>query len=239
MLGLWARPVDNLRISFDIELLSADNAFTRVSPRQWQRYKVRSSYRPLNWMSFGAAVNILESRNNVFQINNKQHNRTYGFSAAFEPNERFSFDIGYDYNDIFSTIFICYPVSPNTAGLPPCLAGPGLFGDTSIYKNRAHFGQFNLMWKPIKRVTTNLGYSVASTSGNTLIIDPNAPPGPLAYNFHKPYAGFIVDLYRGLSWRAQWNYYGYNEKEQLGLVDPTGPRDFRGNMVTLAVRYAF
>ena len=67
----------------------------------------------------------------------------------------------------------------------------------------------------------------------------NPPTGTLAYNFHKPYAGLIVDLYWGLSWRAQGNYYAYNEKEQLGLVDPTGPRDFRGNMVTLAVRYAF
>ncbi len=240
LFGIWARPIDELRVSFDMELLSADNAFTRISPRQWQRYKVRSSYRPVNWMSFGAVVNILESRNNVFQVNNKQHNRTYGFSAAFEPSESFAFDVSYDYNDVFSTIFICYPVSPNTAGLPPCLAGPGLFGDTSIYKNRAHFGQFSLVWKPIKRVTTNLGYSVTSTSGNTLIINPNAPLGLLAYNFHKPYAGFVVELYKGLSWRAQWNYYGYNEKESLlPVVDFTGPRDFRGNMVTIAVRYAF
>ena len=49
-----------------------------------------------------------------------------------------------------------------------------------------------------------------------------------------------MELYKGLRWRAQWNYYGYNEKESLlPVVDFTGPRDFRGNMVTLALRYAF
>ncbi len=240
LLGIWARPVNGLRISFDMELLSADNAFTRISPRQWQRYKLRATYKPLNWMSFGAAVNILESRNNVTSINNLQHNRTYGFSAAFEPNERFSFDIGYDYNDIFSQILVCYVSSTAPSGLSKCPGSTVLLQQVSLYNNKAHFGYFNAMWKPFRRLTTNVGYAITSTAGNTLILNPNAPTGPLAYNFHKPYAGLAVELYKGLSWRAQWNYYGYNEKESLlPVVDFTGPRDFRGNMVTLAVRYAF
>ncbi len=237
--GIWARPTDALRLSLDLELMAADNSFNRISPRQLQHYKVRATYKPMSWASFGASVNILENRNNAFQVNNKQHNRAYGFSAVVEPNEKWGFDLGYDYNDVFSTTFICYPVSPNTAGLPPCIAGPGLFGDTSIYKNRAHYGYFNAMWKPIKRLTTNVGYAITSTAGSTLIINPNAPVGPLAYNFHRPYVGFVIDLYKGLSWKGSWAYYGYNEKEQLGPLDFTGPRDFRGNMVTIAIRYAF
>jgi len=46
-------------------------------------------------------------------------------------------------------------------------------------------------------------------------------------------------LFNGLTRKEQWNHYGDNEKESLLPVDFTGPRDFRGNMVTLAVRYAF
>ncbi len=238
--GIWARPVDPLRVSFDLELMSADNSFTRISPRQLQHYKVRATYKPVSWASFGASVNVLENRNNVFQVDNKQHNRAYGFSAVVEPNGKWGFDLGYDYNDVFSTTFICYPVSLNTAGLPPCVpAVAGLFGDTSIYKNRAHYGYFSLTLKPIKRLTTNLGYAITSTAGSTLIINPNAPVGPLAYNYHRPYAGFAFQLYKGLFWKANWAYYGYNEKEQLVPADFTGPRDFRGNLVTIAVRYAF
>ncbi len=237
--GIWARPTDALRLTFDLELMSADNSFNRISPRQLQHYKARATYKPMRWASFGASVNVLENRNTAFQVNNKQHNRAYGFSAVVEPNRKWGFDLGYDYSDVFSTTFICYPVSPNTAGLPPCIAGTGLFGDTSIYKNRAHYGYFNLTLKPIRRLTTNLGYAITSTAGSTLIINPNAPVGPLAYNYHRPYAGFLLDLYKGLSWKGSWAYYGYNEKEQAVPVDITGPRDFRGNMVTIAIRYAF
>jgi hypothetical protein len=239
LFGIWTRPLNALRISFDLELMSADNTLTRISPRQLQHYKIRATYKPVSWGSFGASVNILENRNNAFQINNKQHNRAYGFSAVIEPSEKWGLDLGYDYSDIFSTTFICYPVSPNTAGLPACFAGPGLFGDASIYENRAHYSYFNVTVKPIKRLTTNLGYAITSTAGSTLISNPNAPTGPLAYNFHRPYAGFALELYKSLFWKANWAYYGYNEKQQLVPVDFTGPRDFRGNLVSLSLRYAF
>lgn len=238
--GVWARPIDALRISFDLELMSADNSFNRISPRQLQHYKTRVTYKPISWASIGGTVNILENRNNVFQVNNKQHNRAYGFSTVLEPNEKWALDLGYDYNDVFSTTFICYPVIPNTAGLPACVVAAGLFGNTSIYKNRANYGYFNVTVKPIRRLTTNLGYAVTSTAGSTLIINPNAPVGPLAYNYHRPYAGFALEVYNGLFWKVNWAYYGYNEKESaVPVVDFTGPRDFRGNMVTIAVRYAF
>ena len=44
--GLWARPIQNLRLSYDQEILYADNTFTRVSPRQSQHYKFRGSTSP-------------------------------------------------------------------------------------------------------------------------------------------------------------------------------------------------
>jgi hypothetical protein len=243
LFGIWTRPTDALRLSFDMELMSADNTLTRISPRQLQHYKVRATYKPVSWASFGASVNILENRDNVSEIFNKQHNRIYGFSAMFEPNERFAFDIGYDYNDIFSTTNICYSLGfgPLPRGSTPCPSGevPAPISAISLYTNKSHFGYFNLMWKPIKRLTTHVGYAITSTAGSTLILNPNAPVGPLAYNYHKPYAGFALELYRGLFWKVNWAYYGYNEKEQLLQPDSTGPRDFRGNMVTVAVRYAF
>src|SRR5713101_5819050 len=89
------------------------------------------------------------------------------------------------------------------------------------------------------RVTANLGYAITSNTGSTLILNPNTPPGSLSFNYHRPYGGLAVDLAKGLTWKANWAFYSYNEREQLVPLDPTGPRDFRGNMVTLALRYAF
>jgi len=239
LVSIWFRPIDELRISVDTEILSADNAFTRISPRNLQHYKVRARYRPVNWASFGAVVNILENRNNVSQINNLQHNRSYGFDLALEPNNRFSFDIGYEYNDIFSTILVCFVSSSSPPGLSKCPGSTVLLAQNSVYTNKAHYGYVDLMWKPFKRVTANLGYATTSNTGSTLILNPNTPPGSLSFNYHRPYGGLAVNLAKGLTWKTSWAFYGYYEREQLVPLDPTGPRDFRGNMVTLALRYAF
>lgn len=236
LLGLSARPMEGLRLSFDLELMSADRAFTRISPRQMQRYKIRGSYEPVYWAHLGLSINILEKRNNVVEIFHKQHNRSYGFSAQLEPNDKFGFEMGYDLNDIFSQINICFTGSLRPPGTSPCPTSLALLQQISVYDNTAHFGHFGLTWRPLRRVTTNLGYAVTSAEGSTLILNPNAPPGPLRFEYHKPYAGLAVDLVKGLTWKVSWGYYGYNES---GAADPTGSRDFRGNLVTVALRHGF
>ncbi len=88
LLGVWARPIDAWRVNFDMELASADNSFTRISPRQWQEYRLRTTYKVANWVNLSGSVNVLEKRNNVSEINNLQHNRLYGWTAMFEPSDR-------------------------------------------------------------------------------------------------------------------------------------------------------
>ena len=76
---------------------------------------------------------------------------------------------------------------------------------------------------------------MTSTSGNTLILNPIAPTGPLAFNYHLPTASLAVQINKNLTYKTGWNYYDYNEKSDPG---PTLPRDFRGNMFTLSLRYS-
>ncbi len=76
---------------------------------------------------------------------------------------------------------------------------------------------------------------MTSTAGNTLILNPIAPTGPLSYNYHLPTASLAIELSKRLTYRTGWNYYDYNEKS---LPGPTLPRDFRGNVLTLSMRYA-
>jgi len=109
--------------------------------------------------------------------------------------------------------------------------------DSSVYDNKINFGYFNIMFKPVKRVTANLGYNLTSTSGNTLILNPiQNTLGPLAFNFHKPSASVDVDLVKGVTWRTAWGYYDYNEKSDPGLLRL---RDFHSNSASLSLRYAF
>jgi hypothetical protein len=237
LFGLWARPSDALRLSFDLELLSADNAPTRITPLNLQRYKARGTYKPKDWLNLSGTVNILESRNNVPDVFHREHNRNYGFGLTMIPKERYALEFGYNYNDVFSTTNVCFTVG-NTPppGSTLCGTAPFILAP-SIYTSKIHFGYASFMFKPMKRVTTSLGYSLVSTSGNTLIINPTQQTlGPLAFNWHRPNATVSVALVKGLSWNTSWGYYGYNEKSLPGEV---GARDFRGNNATVSLKYEF
>ncbi len=157
LFGFWARPVDAWRVNFDTGRAGADNSFTRISPRQWQEYRARTTYKLTSWANLSGSINILEKRNNVSEVNNLQHNRLYGWSATFEPSERISLELGYDYSDDYSEILVCFVSSTAPAGIAKCPGSTVLSEDPSIYTNKSHYGYFDVMWKPIRRLTTHLG----------------------------------------------------------------------------------
>jgi hypothetical protein len=239
LFGIWTRPVTNWRISFDTELMSADNSYTRISPRQTQEYRLRSTYKPMTWMSLSGSATIWEARNNVSQINNLQHSRFYGFSATFQPRESFGLELGYDYNDVFSRILICYTSAAAPAGLDKC-PGSNLVQRLSTYTNNSHFGHFDINWQPVRHLTTRFGANLTGSSGSVLIISPNAPSGPLDSKFVQPYAGFDYKFNKNWTGKAYWGYHGYHEDADPGVVqDIFSPRNFHANLVTLSLRYAF
>lgn len=239
LFGIWARPLDGWRVNFDMELASADNSYTRISPRQWQEYRLRTTYRVASWVSLSGSVNVLEKRNDVSEINNLQHNRMYGWSAIFDPSERVSLEVGYDYSDDFSQILVCFVSSTAPAGIAKCPGSTVLSEDLSIYTNKSHYGYFDVMWKPVRRLTTHLGYNVTSTTGSALFLNPNAPSGPLNSNYHRPYGGFDYAFAERWTGKAYWGYYGYHEDPSAVAQDLFAPRNFRGNLITLSMRYAF
>src|SRR5207237_314575 len=59
--GIWVKPLPAWRISFDTELMSADNSFTRISPRQSQEYRVRSTYKPAPWLNLSGSITTWEA----------------------------------------------------------------------------------------------------------------------------------------------------------------------------------
>lgn len=234
LFGLMLLPWDKFQVTYDMELMYADNAFTRISPRQLQQYRLRLMYKPVDWANLSATINIRENRNNTLDIGNLQHNRTYALSVVFTPRKDLAFDASWSYNDVFSATNICFVANPPPPGSSSC--GAPFLTDVSVYGQTVHFLSANLMWKPVKRVTTELGYTGTFASGDTLILNPLAPLGPLTYHYHLPTAGVRVELAPRWSLSGGWNYYGYNEKGDSG---PTLPRDFRGNVFTTGVKYAF
>ena len=232
--GFAARPTDAFRISFDTEIFYADKTFTRITPRHLQQYKLRSTYQPKDWLNFGLSVNIRENRNDTANIGNLQHDRSYAFTTTIAPvNATWGLDLSYDYNDIFSQTNICFVATPSPPTALSC--GAPFLSGISTYKNRSHYGAGSIYFRPINRLTTAVGYTVTSTAGSTLILNPNAPTGPLSFNYHLPTASLAWEFTKHFTYKTNWNYYGYHEKSDPG---PTLPRNFRGNVFTLSLRYS-
>ncbi|HXN51505.1 MAG TPA: hypothetical protein VN943_06170 [Candidatus Acidoferrum sp.] len=248
LFGIWVRPANNWQVRFDLELMSADNAFTRISPRQSQEYRVRTKYKVANWLNVNGSVMIWEGRNNVFETNHLQHNRAYGLAAIIQPTEKFGMEIGYDYNDVFSSILICYVSVANGQpgpGIQPCPDVPGLVQQLSTYKNNSHYGYFDFTFTPVRRISARLGANLTGTSGSQLRLDPqalipNQVTGSLNSLWLHPFGGVDCEFARHWTAKAYWDYYGYHEDPTAGaVVDLFVPRNFRGNLVTLSMRYAF
>jgi hypothetical protein len=248
LFGFWARPTANWRISFDTELMSADTAFTRISPRESQEYRLRTKYKVSERLSLNGNINIWEGRNNVFQVNDLQHSRAYGLSAIFQPVDKIGLEIGYDYSDVFSQILICYisvAAGQNGPGIQACPDVPGLVQQLSTYINNSHYGYFNFTLTPIPRLTARVGADLTGTSGSQLRLDPqalipNQVTGPLNSKWLHPFGGLDYHIAKGWTGRFYWDYYGYHEDPTAGAVqDIYAPRNFRANLITLSIRYAF
>ena len=56
----------------------------------------------------------------------------------------------------------------------------------SVYSEETNIGSGSIYLKPTKRVTAAVGYTVTSSNGSTLILNPIAPTGPLSFNYHLP-----------------------------------------------------
>ena len=233
LLGVAARPTDKWRLNGDVEIYTGDNAFTRIYPRHLQIYKVKAIYKPNDSLNLSAATYIRNNSNTSFDIGNIQHNRSYSVVGTYSPlASKWGIDLSYDYNDIFSQTNICFVSTPTPPGALSC--GTPFLQGLSVYTELTHFGAGSVMWKPVKRVTANVGYTITSSTGSTLILNPNAPTGPLSYNYTLPSAGIAVEVRKNYVLKGNWNFYDYNEKSEPG---PTLPRDFRGNVFTFSIRY--
>ena len=240
LFGAALRPTPALRINFNFEGMYADNAFTRISPRQIQHYIVRSTYQPHPWLSVSGAVNIYEARDNVSTVNHLEHNRDFSFGASIIPGEKWSMDLNYSYNSVFSTTIICYPSTPAPPGAlpaqPVCVDAGAPYQGNGYYNAPTQFGLIGFTFSPLKRVQMHAGYRMSAVDGTAEMINVRQVPGSLQSQYQSPYGGLAVQIAPNWTWKGDYNYYSYGEGTPIG---PTLPRSFRGNVYTLSVNYAF
>lgn len=240
LFGSALRPSPKWRLNVDVDAMYADNAFTRISPRQMQNYRLRASYKPQSWVNLSGGFNIREARDNVATVNHLEHNRNFSFAASVSPHERWSLDADYGFDSVFSSTIECYVSStpPSTAGIAPgvCADAGTPQASTGYYNAPTQFGTVSFRIVPVKRIQLNAGYRISAVAGNADIINIRQLNGSLQSRFQSPFASLLFNLAPNWTWKANYNYYGYGEGSPQGL---TASRSFRSNIYTFAVQYAF
>ena len=241
--GLSARPSDSLRLNAEVMFGYNDNSFTRTSPRQVQSYKLHMTYTPAPWASIDAAIDINQNRDNVYTVDNIARAHVYSFVTTLSPSAKLWIDFGYHYMDAYTQTEICFADTGSTVFTQACpvTGATGPLGTLSFYSSTDNYAFGDVMFKPCKRVTAMVGYAGTVARGNSTFLNLLSPTGTLDFNYLKPQASLAIDLYRGVTYKTAWNYYGYDDHgvaNPLGLA-PIPLQNFNGSNVTFSLLYAF
>jgi len=206
LLGVVIRPTSQWKVNGNLEIGYSDNAFAQVSPRQWQHYQLRSSWKPKSWATLSGGFNDLERRDNVQNVGRLDHSRSFTASTVLSPSEHYGLDMSYGYLDVFSRNTICFAdtFAPSGATLMPAGATcgnvsststpPGYYGN-AYYDAPTQYGAIGIMLAPVKQFRSNFGYRMTAVDGHTEMLNPRNVPGSLQSQFQSHY----VNLARTLS----------------------------------------
>ncbi len=240
LMGVVLRPTIRWRINGNVEVAYADKAYTRISPRQLQHYKVRSTYKPRDWATISGTYNDLERRDNVYLVNHLDHNRSATLGASLMPNDHYGLELNYGYLDVFSQTDLCFADTPAPAGAVHVPAGTdcgtNIYLGSGYYDAPTEYGSIGITLAPVQSFHATMGYRMSAANGKTEFLNPRQVPGSLQSQYQTPYGTVAWTIASGWAVRAEWNYYGYGEGTPIG---PTSPRSFRGNLYTLSMHHEF
>ncbi len=234
ILNLALRPTARWDVNGTAEILYADNAFTPVAPRQLQRYRVHTMYRPRTWATITGAFNDMELHNNTNNsgavsidgpLDHVAHSRIGSVGATLAPNAHYALSMNYAYSDIYTATNICYnaastPTLPGAA-TPSGTACPGAtvrgakyyeFGPARDFMDApTQYGSAAITVTPVSRLQSSIGYLISSVSGSRFYNDARDVAGSLVSTYQSPYVNLAWTVHPSWIWKAEYNFYGYGE----------------------------
>ena len=237
ILNVALRPSKNWDVNGSAEIAYNDNAFTPMTPRQLDHYRVHTLYRPKPWATISGAFNDLERHNNTFnsgitnldgQLQHQDHSRYASLGLSMAPNEHYGFDFNYSYSDVYITTNACYSngtVVQATAPTPVVFVGAAPSNGSTICPSLntewgpvkdfmdapTQYASASLSLTPNKVVHADLGYRISAVSGNQFFNDAQEVNGSLQSAYQSPYVNVAWTVRPRWIWSAEYNYYGYGE----------------------------
>lgn len=258
ILGASVNPSRAFRLNVNFDTLnwkSADanttpsNTYTREAPDKVYHVRARATVNPAKWINFAVTANDFSGKNNDSLVNHLEHSHDFSFATQITPSEKFSFDLNYAHDDVFSETNLCYVFTPNANyGVPAgavdragtcanttlAASTPDYLGNGS-YDAPVNFFSGAITWAPSKYLLYNGGARVTDTNGTAEFLNPLMVPGALQSKVVSPFSDLVVNIAPQWAWHGNWVHHGYDE---AGAAGPAA-RSFHGDVVTLGVRYAF
>ena len=168
-------------------------------------------------------------------LDHVDHSRVVSFGTELFPNDRYGLDFDYSYSDVYMSDNACFQgsatvlpggaVAPGAANATGTLcgavsAGHGsnnvLFLGKDFMDAPTQFASAAFMYAPNKKVHSNFGYRVTSVNGSRLFTDASDVNGALVSTYNSPYVNFSYESHPGLIWKADYNFFGYDEGDRSG-----------------------
>ncbi len=255
LLGMVMQPSRTVRFNVNYDQMSMksanantlSNTYTREAPNKTYHLRARATAKPEKWINFAVTGNGFWGKNDDPLVNHLEHNYDLSFATQVQPTETLSFDFNVARDDVYSRTDLCFlssasqvpygdqnagtcvPSADNPTATSNLLLGNGYYDAPSTFIS----GMIN--WAPFPRLHTYGGARVTSISGAAEMLSPLQVPGALQSQRMSPFADVEFKVAPQWIWHANWDHQGYSDSGGFGPA----ARNFHGDIVTLAVKYAF
>ncbi len=254
LLGSVYQPTRTVRLTLNYDQMTSKAAnsltpsdtYTREAPNKTYHLRGRATAKPAKWINFAVSGNGFWGKNNDPLVNHVEHNFDLSFGTQVVANDNLSFDFNVARDAVYSKTDICYlysttnPFGDTNAGTcVPTAANPtatsNLLLGNGYYSAPSTFVSGALNYSPIARVHLYGGARVNTVSGAAELLNPYQVPGALNSQRISPFADMQLAIAPQWTWHANWDHEGYSDSGGFGPAS----RNFRGDIVSLSVKYAF
>ncbi len=223
--GFRVRPTNRMSFIFDVEHGTNNNAFIRINPLDFTRFRFRTQIQATDQLSFVGAFTSIDRVNPTPQVQNESDARTYTASVDWTPHPRAWINVGYDHHNLFTTANLRYFLGTGASRVE-VLGKLLAYGRMNSVFTNARFALTNrLDFLMVYYYIKDLGApSVTTGTSDTILALPlrrHNPEARLAYRFNNHLTG-----------NFSYRHFSYNERDFSAL-------DYRSNISTISLRVTF
>jgi len=187
--GFNFRATQKLTANVDFEDASSSHAYFLTSLYNYQKMRARARYQLVSTLALQASFSLLNNQNPAAGSNYDFLSRQNSLSATWTPSKRVSIVSEYTRSTLRS----------NIGYLEPEFLSPV----TSLYRDNAHNASalVDLVLPGYAKLTPRLAF------GGSLFISSGSRPT----TFYQPLARLSLPLHKGVVWKSEYRYYGYDE----------------------------